>query len=198
MDLDALAQRLLDGQAVVYPTSTLPALGALPDASGLDAVFALKGRGEAKPVSVGVRELADVAHLVDVPPLAHALLDAFPRGSLSLILPARSPQDPRLGGTRIAVRRLADPRALALVDRVGPLTATSANPSGEAPAVDTTVAAAQLGLPPEAALPGRCPGGPGSTFLLLEDRAGGVEVTVIRAGEVPSEDVMAWVTSKRA
>ncbi len=80
MDLDALAQRLRDGQAVVYPTSTLPALGALPDASGLDAVFALKGRGETKPVSVGVRELADVAHLVDVPPLAHALLGGARRG----------------------------------------------------------------------------------------------------------------------
>ncbi len=198
MDLESVVQRVLDGQAVVYPTSTLPALGALPNGPGLDAVFALKGRGDAKPVSLGVRELTDVEDLVEVPPLAYALLDAFPRGSLTLILPARSEQDPRLGGRRLAVRRLANPVALALIDRVGPLTATSANPSGETPEVETTAAAGRLGLPMEAALPGRCPGGPGSTFVLLVDGAEGVEVSVMRAGEVPAEDVMTWVTSKRA
>lgn len=182
----------------MYPTSTLPGLGARPTLQGLDAVFALKARDDRKPVSLAVRNLQQAEALVHIPGMAHALVEAFPPGSLSLILPAREAQDARLGGQAIAVRCVVHPIALALVDAVGPITATSANVSGEVPALDTEVCAHQLGLPRDAAAPGLCPGGPGSTFLLLEERAGASEVSVIRAGAVPELDVMAWVTSRRA
>ena len=198
MDLDTVVARLLADQAVVYPTSTLPGLGARPTLQGLDAVFALKARDDRKPVSLAVRNLQQAEALVHIPGMAHALVEAFPPGSLSLILPAREAQDARLGGQAIAVRCVVHPIALALVDAVGPITATSANVSGEVPALDTEVCAHQLGLPRDAAAPGLCPGGPGSTFLLLEERAGASEVSVIRAGAVPELDVMAWVTSRRA
>lgn len=198
MDLDTVVARLLADEAVVYPTSTLPGLGARPTPEGLDAVFALKSRDDRKPVSLAVRNLQQAGALVHIPGMAHALVEAFPPGSLSLILPAREAQDARLGGQAIAVRCVVHPIALALVDAVGPITATSANVSGEVPALDTEVCAQQLGLPRDAAAPGLCPGGPGSTFLLLEERAGASEVSVIRAGAVPKADVMAWVTSRRA
>ena len=198
MDLDTVIARLLADEAVVYPTSTLPGLGARPTPEGLDAVFALKSRDDRKPVSLAVRNLQQAGALVHIPGMAHALVEAFPPGSLSLILPAREAQDARLGGQAIAVRCVVHPIALALVDAVGPITATSANVSGEVPALDTEVCAQQLGLPRDAAAPGLCPGGPGSTFLLLEERAGASEVSVIRAGAVPKADVMAWVTSRRA
>lgn len=198
MDLDTVVARLLADEAVVYPTSTLPGLGARPTPEGLDAVFALKARDDRKPVSLAVRSLQQAEALVHIPGIAHALVEAFPPGSLSLILPAREAQDARLGGQAIAVRCVVHPIALALVDAVGPITATSANVSGEVPALDTEVCAHQLGLPRDAAAPGLCPGGPGSTFLLLEERAGASEVSVIRAGAVPEADVMAWVTSRRA
>ena len=198
MDLDTVIARLLADEAVVYPTSTLPGLGARPTPEGLDAVFALKSRDDRKPVSLAVRNLQQAGALVHIPGMAHALVEAFPPGSLSLILPAREAQDARLGGQAIAVRCVVHPIALALVDAVGPITATSANVSGEVPALDTEVCAQQLGLPRDAAAPGLCPGGPGSTFLLLEERAGASEVSVIRAGAVPEADVMAWVTSRRA
>ena len=198
MDLDTVVARLLADEAVVYPTSTLPGLGARPTPEGLDAVFALKSRDDRKPVSLAVRNLQQAGALVHIPGMAHALVEAFPPGSLSLILPAREAQDARLGGQAIAVRCVVHPIALALVDAVGPITATSANVSGEVPALDTEVCAQQLGLPRDAAAPGLCPGGPGSTFLLLEERAGASEVSVIRAGAVPKADVMAWVTSRMA
>lgn len=198
MDLDIVIARLLADQAVVYPTSTLPGLGARPTAQGLDAVFALKSRDDRKPVSLAVRGLQQAQEMVHIPEMAHALVEAFPPGSLSLILPARKTQDARLGGHAIAVRCVVHPVALALVDAVGPITATSANMSGEAPALDTQVCAGHLGLPRDAAAPGVCPGGPGSTFLLLEEEGGATEVSVIRAGAVPRTDVMAWVTSRRA
>lgn len=198
MDLDTVIARLLADEAVVYPTSTLPGLGARPTPRGLDAVFALKARGDEKPVSLAVRSLEQAEALVHLPELAHALVESFPPGSLSLILPAREAQDPRLGGNAIAVRCVVHPVALALVDAVGPITATSANPSGEAPAMDTEECAERLGLPSDAAAPGRCPGGLGSTFLMLEVEGEAVEVSVIRAGVVPPADVMSWVTSRRA
>ena len=198
MNLDTVIARLLADEAVVYPTSTLPGLGARPTAQGLNAVFALKARDDQKPVSLAVRNLQQAEALVEVPDVAYALIEAFPPGSLSLILPARKAQDARLGGNAIAVRCVVHPVALALVDAVGPITATSANPSGEDPALDTQVCAERLGLPSEAAAPGTCPGGLGSTFLLLEPNEEVVEVSVIRAGVVPPTDVMAWVTSRRA
>ena len=198
MNLDTVIARLLADEAVVYPTSTLPGLGARPTAQGLNAVFALKARDDQKPVSLAVRNLQQAEALVEIPDMAYALVEAFPPGSLSLILPARKAQDARLGGNAIAVRCVVHPVALALVDAVGPITATSANPSGEDPALDTQVCAERLGLPSEAAALGTCPGGSGSTFLLLEPHEGAVEVSVIRAGVVPSTDVMAWVTSRRA
>jgi L-threonylcarbamoyladenylate synthase len=198
MELDEVIARLLADEAIVYPTSTLPGLGARPTPRGLDAVFALKARDDQKPVSLAVRNLEQAEALVDVPALAYALIEAFPAGSLSLILPAREAVDARLGGQAIAVRCVVHPTALALVDAVGPITATSANVSGQEPALDTAVCAERLALPPEAAAPGKCPGGLGSTFLRLGGDAEDAEVTVIRAGVVPSTDVMAWVTSKRA
>ena len=132
MDLNTVVARLLADEAVVYPTSTLPGLGARPTPQGLDAVFALKARDDRKPVSLAVRNLQQAGALVHIPEMAHALVEAFPPGSLSLILPAREAQDARLGGQAIAVRCVVDPIALALVDAVGPITATSANMSGEA------------------------------------------------------------------
>lgn len=198
MNLDTVIARLLADEAVVYPTSTLPGLGARPTAQGLNAVFALKARDDQKPVSLAVRNLQQAEALVEIPDMAYALVEAFPPGSLSLILPARKAQDARLGGNAIAVRCVVHPVALALVDAVGPITATSANPSGEDPALDTQVCAERLGLPSEAVAPGTCPGGSGSTFLLLEPNDEVVEVSVIRAGVVPPTDVTAWVTSRRA
>ena len=192
MDLDTVVARLLADEAVVYPTSTLPGLGARPTPEGLDAVFALKARDDRKPVSLAVRSLQQAEALVHIPGIAHALVEAFPPGSLSLILPAREAQDARLGGQAIAVRCVVHPIALALVDAVGPITATSANESGETPASTSEEAGAELGLPSHAVLAGECPGGVGSTILNVVEGTDGVEVTVMREGIVPAHSVVQW------
>ena len=153
-----LVARLDDGGVIAYPTSTLPGLATLPTKNGLDALFELKHRSFDQPVSLGVHSLEQAADLVEVPALAHALLEAFPRGSLTLILDAIQPLDLRLGGARVAVRVLAHPLARALVKSVGPVTATSANESGVAPLASAQDAGAALGLPPSAILEGSCPG----------------------------------------
>ena len=124
---------LISNGVVVYPTSTLPGLGCLPNKAALDNLYDLKNRPAEQPVSLGVADLEQASELVEVPQIAVEILRGFPRGSLTLILDAITELDQRLGGNRVAVRVLADSRAIELVRAVGPITATSANHSGVEP-----------------------------------------------------------------
>ena len=181
-----------DGGVVAYPTSTLPGLACLPVESSLDALFELKQRPADKPVSLGVLSLDQAASLVQVPEKIRALEASFPQGVFTFILDALTPLDVRLGGSRVAVRCLAHPTARALVEAFGPITATSANESGEPPEATAEAAGASLGLPNHAILAGDCPGGVGSTILSVTEGRDGVEVTVMREGIVPAHSVVQW------
>ena len=121
------------GGVIAYPTSTLPGLGCLPTKEGLDRLFELKSRSLDKPVSIGVASLEQVAHLVHIDAQIVEFVEAFPRGSLSVLYPAQQPLDARLGGQFVAVRVFEHPAARALAEAVGPVTATSANEAGEEP-----------------------------------------------------------------
>ena len=181
-----------EGGVVAYPTSTLPGLACLPVESSLDALFELKQRPADKPVSLGVLSLDQAASLVQVPEKIRALEASFPKGVFTFILDAVAPLDVRLGGSRVAVRCLAHPTARQLVEAFGPITATSANESGESPEPTAEAAGASLGLPNHAILAGDCPGGVGSTILSVSEGRDGVEVTVMREGIVPSHSVVQW------
>ena len=190
-----IVERIRDGLPVVYPTSTLPALGCLPQTDALDSLFEIKNRPETKIVSLGVCDLEQAADLVVVPDIAKEILDAFPDGSLTLILPAIETLDPRLGGDSVAVRILADPRARKLVSVTGPLTATSANPSGEHPVSDCEIAAKILNLASSAAFPGKCVGGAPSTLIrwnISGDASQDSDWTIIREGKVSAKEIQAW------
>jgi L-threonylcarbamoyladenylate synthase len=181
-----------NGGVVAYPTSTLPGLACLPEAGSLDALFNLKQRPSDKPVSLGVLSLEQATDLVRVPEKIRLLEAAFPKGGFTFILDAVEPLDARLGGERVAVRCLAHPTARLLVETFGPITATSANESGEIPASTAEEAGASLGLAAHAILSGACPGGVGSTILKVVEGDDGVEVTVMREGVVPTHSVVQW------
>ena len=190
-----IVERVLEGLPVVYPTTTLPALGCLPTSEALDSLFEIKNRTETKMVSLGVCDLEQAASLVEIPDFARDILDSFPPGALTLILPAIETLDPRLGGDNVAVRVLADARARKLVSETGPLTATSANPSGEEPASDCVDAARILNLPSSAAFPGQCVGGAPSTLIrwnISGDALQDSDWTVIREGKVRTEEIQSW------
>ncbi len=190
-----IVERLQQGLPIIYPTSTLPALGCLPQTDALDSLFELKKRSESNIVSLGVCSLEQAAEIVEVPNIAREILAAFPAGSLTLILPARETLDARLGGNSVAVRVLADARARELIAVTGPLTATSANPSGEEPVADCETAANILDLPKSAALPGKCVGGAPSTLIrwnVSGDASQDSDWTIIRVGKVSAEEIQAW------
>jgi L-threonylcarbamoyladenylate synthase len=132
---DALAA-LQRGDVIVFPTETLYGLGA--DAlnfSAVEQVFQLKGRAPDNPLPVLVADRAMLNYLVgEVTPLAEQLVAHFWPGPLTLVLPARDgiprPLVNRQGG--IGVRLSSQPIATELARLLGhPLTATSANPSGQ-------------------------------------------------------------------
>lgn len=195
-----LCRHLDEGGVVAYPTSTLPGLGCLPTKKGLDHLFKIKNRRDDQPVSLGVASLSQASELVKVPQFAISLLDNFPLGSITLVLDANDSLDYRLGGDRVAVRVFADPIARKLAEVVGPITATSANPSGVEPNNNVALAAQSLNLAKESILGGDCPGGKGSTILSIEKNSlekVGFSVTIMREGVVPRADVMSWMMKIR-
>ena len=189
-------QNLRSNGVVVYPTSTLPGLGCLPNSDALDNLYRIKNRPRSQPVSLGVASLKQAEQLVYVPPIAREILDAFPKGSITLILDAIETLDDRLGGNRVAVRVLSDERGLALVKEIGPITATSANHSGVEPMYSTTLAAKALELDEQSTIAGKCPGGVPSTILSIEKSKVNYTdytVTIMREGVVPRNDVETWM-----
>ena len=195
-----LVRHLKSGGVVAYPTSTLPGLGCLPTEKGLDGLFSLKNRSEDQPVSLGVFSLEQAEDLVEVSDFVKSLLADFPIGSITLILDAKKELDSRLGGTRVAIRVFADPVARMLAKTVGPVTATSANPSGVEPSNIVSIAAQSLEMNEDFVLDGVCPGGKGSTILSIDRNEAencGFSVTIMREGVVPQTDVMAWMRKIR-
>jgi len=195
-----LRQILEDGGVVAYPTSTLPGLGCLPTKKGLDTLFDIKKRPVNQPVSLGVASIKQAEKIVNIPQFAISLLNDFPLGSLTLILDAKETLDSRLGGERVAVRVFADAVAKKLAEVVGPITATSANPSGVVPSSNVALAAQSLNLEKISILDGDCPGGDGSTILSIEKNRvtnAGFSVTIMREGVVPQADVVSWMRKMR-
>ena len=123
------------GGAVIFPTDTLYGLGVDPcSETGLDRLFAAKGRDRGKPVPLllsGVEQVGRWAR--HVPPAAACLMDRFWPGALTLVLPADPGVHPAVtGGGDTVGLRVPDhpvPRALA-AGLSGAVTGTSANRSG--------------------------------------------------------------------
>jgi L-threonylcarbamoyladenylate synthase len=135
----AAVAALQRGDVIAFPTETLYGLGAdALDAAAVDKVFQLKDRDSANPIPVLVSDRTMLSDLVaDVPALAQRLIERFWPGPLTLVLPARAEVPrPLLNSTGgVGVRISSQPIATELVKGLGrPLTATSANPSGRAPA----------------------------------------------------------------
>ena len=137
------------GELVVYPTETFYAIGA--DAFSpiaLRRLFQVKQREPGRPVGLIAADSAMAFSVArEIPNDARRLADAFWPGPLTLVLPARGEIAPELRGVDgVGVRVSPNPVARALSAGVGrPITATSANLSGEAPASTLEQARAGLG-----------------------------------------------------
>ncbi len=143
-------EALAAGEVVAFPTDTL--YGLAVDPRRTDAarrLFALKRRpsGQAVPlIAADAGQIDLIARRVT--PLARRLADRWWPGPLSIVLDASPALDSRLvtGSGTVAVRVPAHRLARRLSAEFGhPVTATSANRSGEPPAADAAAVAASLG-----------------------------------------------------
>ena len=168
-DLGALVQVLERGGVVACPTETW--LGLLADASNeraIQRVAELKGRPADMPIALLLPDPDWIrAVSLDLPPAAEALIEAYWPGPLTIVLRARPELDPRLvKDGKVGVRVPGPSPAAELTRAFGrPLTATSANLSGQPPvrSVDELPPALATGL--DALVSGVSPGGAPSTLI---------------------------------
>jgi tRNA threonylcarbamoyl adenosine modification protein (Sua5/YciO/YrdC/YwlC family) len=205
--LDRAVAELRSGALLAYPTETLFGLGA--DGRSEAAVERLrrwKGRAPERPLPILIEGSEALARLgVELSPIPRRLAEAFWPGPLTLVLYCPEPFAPGVAREDGAVgfRCSSHPVAAALARRVaragiGPLTATSLNRSGEAPARTRSEAARCCdggpGFPILIDVPGAESGG--STPSSVVD-ATGPEPRMLREGAISSAQVKAALEENR-
>ncbi|HKT79608.1 MAG TPA: L-threonylcarbamoyladenylate synthase [Vicinamibacterales bacterium] len=196
--IEAAADAIRGGGLVIVPTDTLYGLAANPfDDQAVERVFAAKGRASNQALPLVASDLEQVEQHIGALALdARRLAVKFWPGPLTILLPA----PPSLaiavsGGTgRVGVRVPNEPIARELCRVTGcPVTATSANRSGEPASADPDQAARSLlsgGADIDVLLDGGpTPGGPPSTIVDMTAEG----IRIVRVGALGWEDIQTWL-----
>ncbi len=193
---DAIAA-LRAGELVVFPTETFYGIAADPfSPSALEKLFAIKGRDPQKPIALiaaDARMAFEVAR--EVPNIARRLASAFWPGPLTIVLPARDGFPPQLVGPDggVGIRVSPHPIARALCEGLGrPITATSANRSGEEPATTIQAARESLGDKVKVFLDGGTSQASAPSTVLACDAHG---YRIIRAGAISEREIVAALSA---
>jgi L-threonylcarbamoyladenylate synthase len=183
-DETRLAGHLAAGGAALFPTDTLPALAVRPQQAA--RLWELKVRPPDKPLILMGASLGQLQQLLALP-WPDAWLRQSQRcwpGAVTLVLPLEGPLTTLLhpGGHSLGLRVPDCAAAQRLLARSGPLATSSANRSGEAPALDAAAAARQF---PELPLLGPLPwpAGSGHASTVMAWQPSG-SWQVLRAGAV--------------
>jgi L-threonylcarbamoyladenylate synthase len=194
-NLQILANRLVRGELVSFPTETVYGLGASAlDDAAIEQIYQVKGRPSDNPLIVHVHSLSAVQNIVSCenrPELWGMIgkLACFWPGPLSLVLPKKNCISQRVsaGQSSVAIRIPNHPLALSLLERAKiPVAAPSANPSGY---ISPTTAEHVLSAFPNENFPildgGPCKGGLESTVLSLLDE----EPCILRPGLIAQREI---------
>jgi L-threonylcarbamoyladenylate synthase len=191
--IEEAATWIRGGGVIAIPTDTLYGLAADPfNRAAVARVFDVKGRDADRALPLVAADVAQVVH--DIGPLtaaAERLVARFWPGPLTLILPAPLRlADAVTGGTdRVGVRVPANPVTRSVCAAVGyPVTATSANISGQPPTADPDVVEQTLGDRLDYLLDtGSTPGGLPSTIVDVS----GPAPRLVRAGAISWDAITA-------
>lgn len=189
------AIRLLhQGGLIAFPTETYYGLGVDPfNLRALQRLFQVKQRVADKAVLLLVSDRSQVGHLAStIPADFNILMDGFWPGPLTLVFPAQPSLAALLTGDTgtVGLRQSPDPVAAQLVWGFGgPITATSANISGELPATTAAQVREIFGDKIDLILDGgTTPGGSGSTLVGYDQ-----EIFCIRPGKISFKHIQAVV-----
>ena len=192
LDLDAAASAIRAGSLVIYPTETVYGLGAdALDPAAVERVFEAKGRDRSDPISMAVPDIDTAARYTELSGRERAFMRTFLPGPVTVVVERGSavPDELTAGSDRVGVRIPDHEGALALLDAVAPITATSANVSGQPSA--RRIADLDDAIREQAAVVldgGETPGG-GSTVVDVE------RGEIHRRGRL-ADEVEAWLTDR--
>lgn len=135
-------QASLCGEPVVFPTDTIYGIGApLSDKKANDKIFDIKGRDRSKPFPVLISSVEQAAELAVFDEKCKRIMEfLWSNGSFTLLLKGKKEVDDlyKLNDT-IALRLPHMSILKQLINKTGPLSATSANPSGVEYTSDTSI-----------------------------------------------------------
>jgi L-threonylcarbamoyladenylate synthase len=192
-----LAAAFLEDEVAAYPTETFYALGAASFSKrAVEKVYRLKKREPGKPLPVVASDMDMVMAIsASLPPSFRPLAEEFWPGPLTLVLPAAAglPEFLLGPGRTIAVRIPPSSWLRGLVREISqPLTATSANLSGEKGLADPAeVIALFRGRIDIVVDGGPSPGGAPSTIVDLSSS----EPRILRIGKIPEARIRAALRS---
>ena len=146
-DIDEIITALRAGELVVFPTDTLYGIGADPfNENSVKKVYVAKNRPFDMALSIAVsneKMMESVAVLNDN---ARKLIRKFLPGPLTVML-TKKPNLPDIltsGSNQIGIRIPDHPIALRIIDKFGPITATSANLHSHPDPVEASLAQKDL------------------------------------------------------
>lgn len=131
--VERAAEAVANGELVVYPTETVYGLGAdALEPAAIRKVFKLKGRSRDDPLSLGVASVDGALVYTRPTDRTEAFMREFLPGPATVVVEREDviPDVLTGGRDRVGIRVPDHPVALALLERAGPVTATSANRSG--------------------------------------------------------------------
>lgn len=176
---------------VAYPTDTFYGLAVDPRSTqAVSKLFGVKRRSPASPIPLIAASMEQVAQVAICSEADLRLAERFWPGPLTLVMEARPGLASAVlaGGSTVAIRIPAHPVARALAAEFGfSITSTSANESGEPPAVTADDVVSAVGERIDLMLDaGRTGGGLPSTVVAVS----GATPRLVRAGAVPWERVL--------
>jgi L-threonylcarbamoyladenylate synthase len=159
------------GGVVGVPTDTVYGLAVDPRSeTAVVRLFDLKGRPADRPVALLAADLETAAAIVVITAEARRMAQRWWPGALTMVLEPVEPLPAWVGHpvTRSVGIRVPDHSELReLLAETGPLAVTSANLSGEEPALDERQAEAVFGGDVDLYVRGQCQGGSASTVVDL-------------------------------
>jgi L-threonylcarbamoyladenylate synthase len=188
-DIDRAATAIRDGDLVVYPTETVYGLaGDAADRDAVERVFEAKDRSRDKPLSMAVPDVDSALDYTCPSEREERFMREFLPGPVTVVVDRWEllPDALTSGKPKVGIRIPDHPVALALLERVAPLTATSANISGNPSATTVGELDAIAATVTSVLDAGETDGGTGSTVV---DVAAG---DIIRRG-ANADAVEAWL-----
>jgi L-threonylcarbamoyladenylate synthase len=181
---------LKKGGVIAFPTDTVYGLGADAfNSRAVERIYEIKNRPNHQQVPLliaGISQLTAMAG--EIPGIAWFLAERFWPGGLTLVLPKADSLPAYLApGHSIAVRIPNNSICLGLIQHLGnPVIGTSANISGQPPALTAAEVGQQLGGKIDFIINGgKCPGGKESTIVDVSSR----EPAILRQGIISAYEI---------